>query len=165
MLKVGDIAPDFILKNHEGREVRLSHFRGKYIVLFFYPKDNTFGCTRECVHFTKYEKDFESLNCVVLGVSPDSLESHIAFRIAHNINVNLLSDTEKNTIKRYGVWQNKVAYGKQFEGVVRSTFLIDSEGKIVSIWSDVTVEGHVEKVKDKLKELINIAPFRQKRLG
>ena len=152
-LKVGIAAPEFSLKNQGEKEIRLSDFRGKWVVLYFYPKDNTPGCTIEALDFTKLSKEFEKLNATVLGVSPDSCHSHVKFINAKKLTVVLLSDPEHKMIETYGVWQLKEFMGKKFMGVVRSTFLIDPEGKIAFLWSPVTAVGHADAVKTKLKEL------------
>ena len=128
-------------------------FRGKWIVLYFYPKDNTSGCTREAVDFIEHLDEFEKLNAAVLGVSPDSVKSHQRFIEKHNLKVTLLSDPEHKVIEQYGAWQLKKMYGREYYGVVRSTFLINLDGHISYIWPKVKVKGHVEEVKKKLIEL------------
>ena len=150
----GGMAPNFCLKNQNGEEVCLKDFKGKWIVLYFYPRDNTKGCTLEAVDFTNHLKDFEELNAVVLGVSPDSVESHRRFADKHGLKVTLLSDRDKDVLKIYGVWKLKKMYGREYYGVERSTFLIDPEGKIRKIWRKVKVKGHVEEVKKVLSEMI-----------
>ncbi|MGQ4915991.1 MAG: thioredoxin-dependent thiol peroxidase [Candidatus Asgardarchaeia archaeon] len=152
-LSVGDIAPDFCLPNQDGKEVCLRDFRGKWIVLYFYPKDNTSGCTREAVDFTEHLDEFEKLNAVVLGVSSDSVKSHQRFIEKQNLKVTLLSDPEHKVIEQYGAWQLKKMYGRKYYGVVRSTFLINPDGHISYIWPKVKIKGHVEEVKKKLIEL------------
>ena len=152
-LKVGDIAPDFCLEDPDRGKICLADHKGKWVVLYFYPKDNTKGCTLEALEFTAAEDDFKEKNAVILGVSPDSLKSHSNFRKKHELSINLLSDTEKETLEAYGVWQKKKMYGREYMGVVRSTFLIDSEGKIAHMWPKVRVAGHVDNVMEKLTEL------------
>jgi len=153
MVEVGQKAPNFCLKNQDEVEICLKDLIGKWIVLYFYPKDNTPGCTTEACDFTNYLKDFEELDAVILGVSPDSCESHRKFIEKKDLKITLLCDEEKKVLKEYGAWGKKKMYGKEYEGVIRSTFLIDPEGKIAYIWPKVRVKGHVQKVKEKLKEL------------
>ena len=150
--KAGDTAPDFNVKNHAEEEIRLRDLRGKWVVLYFYPKDNTPGCTIEAIDFTKQVKDFEKLNAVILGVSPDSCQSHQKFVQGKKLKINLLSDPEREVCELYGVWQMKQFLGKKFMGVVRSTFLIDPEGKLVYVWKAVKADGHADAVKEQLKE-------------
>ena len=152
-LKIGDNAPEFCLEDPDQGEICLNDLKGKWVVLYFYPKDNTKGCTLEALEFTAAEDDFKEKNAVILGVSPDSLKSHSNFRKKHELSINLLSDTEKETLEAYGVWQKKKMYGREYMGVVRSTFLIDSKGKITQIWPKVRVAGHVDNVLEKLTEL------------
>ena len=152
-LKEGNEAPSFCLPDKDNRETCLIDFKSKWIVLYFYPKDNTSGCTREAVEFTATINEFETLDTAVLGVSPDSVERHYKFIEKHNLEVTLLSDVEHKVLEAYGVWQQKNMYGREFWGVVRSTFLIDSEGKIAHVWRKVKVKGHVEAVKNRLLEL------------
>ena len=153
MLEVGDKAPDFCLPNQDENEVCLRDLKGKWIVLYFYPKDNTPGCTTEACDFTENLPDFEGLDAVVLGVSPDSPKKHRNFIEKKNLGITLLSDENKEVLESYGVWQLKKMCGKEYMGVVRSTFLIDPDGIIAEIWRNVRVKGHVEKVKERLKEL------------
>ncbi len=152
-LKVGDKAPDFCLPDKDGNEVCLKDFRGKWVVLYFYPKDNTSGCTKEAVEFTEHLDEFASLNAVVLGVSKDSVKSHKNFAEKHGLKVTLLSDPEHKVIEQYGAWKLKKRYGREYYGTQRSTFLIDPDGVIRHIWPNVRVKGHVEAVLKKLKEL------------
>ncbi len=152
-LKVGDKAPDFCLPDKDGNEVCLKDFRGKWVVLYFYPKDNTSGCTKEAVEFTEHLDEFASLNAVVFGVSKDSVKSHKNFAEKHGLKVTLLSDPEHKVIEQYGAWKLKKRYGREYYGTQRSTFLIDPDGVIRHIWPNVRVKGHVEAVLEKLKEL------------
>ncbi len=152
-LKEGDEAPSFCLPDKDDRAICLTDFKGKWIVLYFYPKDNTSGCTREAVEFTGAIDEFETLNTVVLGVSPDSVERHLKFAEKHNLGVTLLSDVEHNVLEAYGVWQQKKMYGREFWGVVRSTFLIDPDGKVAHLWRKVKVKEHVEAVKSRVLEV------------
>jgi len=153
LLEVGDEAPDFCLPNSNEEQICLSEFRGKWVVLYFYPRDNTSGCTREALDFTTHIKEFIDNGAVVIGVSPDSPRSHQRFILKHNLKVELLSDTEKAVLKKYGAWGKKKRYGKEVEGVIRTTYLIDDKGIIRHIWRNVKVKGHVEEVLEKLKEL------------
>ena len=152
-LKAGDPAPEFNLKNQGESPIRLSDFKGKWAVLYFYPKDNTPGCTIEALDFTKYSKDFEKMNAVVLGVSPDSCHSHSKFVKDKKLTINLLSDPDHGMLETYGVWQKKQFMGKSYMGVVRTTFLIDPDGKIAQVWNNVKADGHAQAVKEKLKEV------------
>ena len=152
-LKTGTQAPDFSLKNQGEEETRLSGFKGKWVVLYFYPKDNTPGCTIEANDFTKYLKDFSKLNAVILGASPDSCQSHVKFVKDQKLKIALLSDPEHKVIETYGAWQLKQNYGKEYWGVVRSTVLIDPDGKVAYHWKSVKADGHAEAVREKLKEL------------
>jgi peroxiredoxin Q/BCP len=151
-LNVGDKAPDFVLKDHMEKEVSLKDFKGKWVVLYFYPKDNTPGCSTEAMEFTAKLDDFKKLNCEILGVSPDSCLSHQKFIAKKNLNITLLSDAEKIVLGKYGVWQLKKMCGREYMGVVRTTFLINQEGKIAHIWNKVRVKGHVDAVIAKLQE-------------
>jgi peroxiredoxin Q/BCP len=150
---VGSKAPEFCLPNQSEEEVCLSQYRGKWVVLYFYPRDNTSGCTREAQDFSSYVRDFEKLGAVILGVSPDSVKSHQNFIVKKDLRITLLSDQSHEVMEAYGVWQLKRMYGKEHMGVVRSTFLIDPEGKIAAVWRKVKVRVHVEEVLSRLKEL------------
>ena len=152
-LKTGDPAPGFCLPDAEEGQVCLKDQRGSWVVLYFYPKDNTKGCTMEALEFTAAEDEFNAKGAVVLGVSPDSPESHVKFKEKHDLGITLLSDTEKEILTGYGVWQKKKMYGREYMGVVRSTYLIDPEGKIAHIWPKVKVAGHADAVMEKLQEL------------
>jgi peroxiredoxin Q/BCP len=152
-LKIGDPAPGFCLPDAEKGQVCLKDHRGKWVVLYFYPKDGTKGCTMEALEFTAAEDEFNAKGAVVLGVSPDSPESHVKFKEKNDLSITLLSDTEKEILTGYGVWQKKKMYGREYMGVVRSTYLIDPEGKIAYIWPKVKVAGHADAVMEKLGEL------------
>ncbi len=152
-LNVGQKAPDFSLVNQDGKKAGLSNFKGKWLVLYFYPKDSTPGCTIEGIEFSSVLKDLEKMNAAVAGVSRDSVESHCKFIKAQNLKVMLLSDPEKEAIEKYGVWQKKKFMGREFMGIVRSTFLIDPKGEIAYIWPKVQAKGHALEVKEKLAEL------------
>ena len=153
MLKVGDKAPEFCLPNQDEVEICLRDLVGKWVVLYFYPKDNTPGCTTEACDFTEALPYFEDLSAVVLGVSPDSPKKHRNFIEKKDLKITLLADEEKEVCEKYSVWQLKKNYGREYMGVVRSTFLINPEGVISAIWSKVRVKGHVEAVSEKIKEL------------
>jgi thioredoxin-dependent peroxiredoxin len=151
-LQKGDKALMFCLPDQNGREVCLEDYKGKWVVLYFYPKDNTSGCTMEAKDFSGAIHEFEKLDAVILGVSPDSTKSHQSFCSKYNLKITLLSDPEHNVLEKYGVWQLKKMYGREYYGVVRSTFLINPEGKIEQIWRKVKVEGHAEEVKEMIKK-------------
>ena len=154
MFEKGDVALDFCLLNQDGQKVCLRDFRGKWVVLYFYSKDNTPGCTTQAREFSELLDEFSSLNAVVLGVSRDTVESHKKFVEKHGLKITLLSDPEKEVIKAYGVWQKKRRFGRESFGVVRSTFLIDPEGKAVHVWKNVRAKGHASRVLARLKELV-----------
>lgn len=152
LLKIGDPAPDFSMESSEGKVVRLSDYKGKYVVLYFYPKDNTSGCTTEALEFTELQAEFEGLQAVVLGVSKDSVESHRKFVEKQGLRILLLSDPDKKVLESYGAWQLKKMYGKESWGVVRSTFLVGPDGRIVQSWPKVAkAAGHAAKVLEELK--------------
>ena len=153
MLNVGDTVPDFCLPNQDEEEICLRDIKGRWIVLYFYPKDNTPGCTTEACDFTEALPDFESLNAIVLGVSPDSPKKHRNFIEKKGLKITLLADEEKELCQMFGVWQLKKNYGREYMGVVRSTFIIDPDGKIAAKWEKVRVKGHVDEVKRRLEEL------------
>ena len=153
-LKIGDLAPNFCLPDKDNKEVCLKDFKGKFTIVYFYPADNTPGCTTEAIGFTDILPEFQKLDATVIGVSPDSPASHAKFIEKKNLKVILLSDEEKEVLKKYGAWGPKKFRGKSYIGVIRSTFLIDPEGKIAHIWPKVSVNGHAEEVKTKLTELI-----------
>lgn len=153
MLKIGDKAPSFTLPNQDEVEIGLRDLEGKWIVLYFYPKDNTPGCTTEACDFTTAIPDFDGLNAVILGVSPDSPKKHRNFIEKKNLEITLLADEEKEVCNAYGVWQLKKMMGKEYMGVVRTTFVISPEGNIAAIWEKVKVKGHVDAVKAELEKL------------
>ena len=151
MLEKNQIPPSFSLINQNNKITSLTQYKDKKIVLFFYPKDDTPGCTKEAIEFTKSLPIFEKNNCVVLGISKDNTESHCTFRKKHKISTDLLSDTDLTVMKQYGVWREKVMYGKKSMGVVRTTILINEQGRIHKIWNNVRVNGHVEKVLEEVQ--------------
>ncbi|MFX0010592.1 MAG: thioredoxin-dependent thiol peroxidase [Candidatus Hermodarchaeota archaeon] len=152
-LKIGDLAPNFCLPDKDHKELCLKDFKGKFVIVYFYPADNTPGCTTEAIGFTDILPEFQKLDAKVVGISPDSPQSHAKFIEKKNLKVTLLSDENKDVLKKYGVWGPKKFRGKSYIGVIRSTFLIDPEGKIAHIWPKVSVNGHAEEVKIKLTEL------------
>jgi peroxiredoxin Q/BCP len=152
-LKVGDKAPSFKLKNQDGETISLSDLKGKPIVLYFYPKDDTSGCTKEACNFRDEFPKFGKMKAEIIGISADSIESHKKFAEKYKLPFNLLSDEKKETIEKYGVWQEKSIYGKKYMGIVRTTFIIDSSGKISKIFSKVKVDEHNKEVMETLKEL------------
>ena len=151
-LKLGQKAPDFTLNAGDGEKVSLSALKGKKVVLYFYPRDNTPGCTREACAFRDGMATLRRRGTIVLGVSPDSIASHKKFSEKFDLNFPLLADTERRVVQQYGVWREKNMYGKKLMGVVRSTFVIDEEGKILKIFPKVKVDGHVDRVLEALKE-------------
>ena len=153
MVSEGDIAPDFQLPTDDGKALELHAMRGAPVVLYFYPKDDTSGCTKEALDFTDHAKDFSKLGARVIGVSPDSIAKHEKFKAKHGLKVTLASDTEKQVCETYGVWVEKSMYGRKYMGVERSTFLIDSDGRVARAWRKVKVPGHVEAVLEAAKEV------------
>lgn len=146
MLKTGQTAPDFTLPCDDGREISLSALRAAPVVLFFYPRDDTPGCTIEAGDFTGLMPDFAALGAQVFGISKDSITKHCKFRDKHGLAVPLLSDADADTCENYGVWGEKKMYGKTFMGITRGTVLIDAAGEIARIWPKVKVEGHADEV-------------------
>jgi peroxiredoxin Q/BCP len=153
MLEVGAQVQDFCLPNQDEEEICFRDIKGRWTVLYFYPKDNTPGCTTEACDFTAALPDFDGLSAIVLGVSPDSPQKHRNFIEKKALKITLLADEEKTLCNSFGVWQLKKFMGKEYMGVVRSTFIIDPEGKIAAVWEKVKVKGHVDEVKAKLAEL------------
>jgi len=153
MATEGSSAPEFTLPRDGGDTVSLSDLRGKTVVLYFYPKDDTSGCTKEAVDFTAHLPAFEAAGAVVLGVSKDSVAKHDKFRNKHALGVTLLSDEDSDVCERYGVWVEKSMYGKKYMGIERATFLIDADGKIVRAWRKVKVPGHAEEVLGAVQAL------------
>ncbi|AXA37105.1 MAG: thioredoxin-dependent thiol peroxidase [Candidatus Sumerlaea chitinivorans] len=147
----GAIAPDFTLLASNGKNVSLSDFRGKWVVLYFYPKDDTSGCTREACSFRDNIKKLESLGAVVIGVSPDDLKSHDRFINKYSLPFLLLSDPDHKVAELYGVWKEKNMYGRKIMGIQRSTFLIAPDGRLHKAWRKVKVDTHVDEVLDELK--------------
>ena len=151
-LKTGDPAPAFCVADQDEKQVCLKDFRGQWVVLYFYPKDNTPGCTLEAIQFTAKKDQFNGLNAVVLGISPDSVKSHCKFIEKNNLTIRLLSNESRDVLQKYGAWGEKKMYGKSFLGVIRTTVLIDPEGKIREIWPKVKVKGHADAVLEILRQ-------------
>jgi peroxiredoxin Q/BCP len=152
MLAEGKKAPAFTLPDSDGNKVSLKDFAGKNVVLYFYPKDNTPGCTKEACDFNEALPDFKKIDAVVLGVSPDSQASHRKFSDKYELPFTLLSDEDKKVLEKYGVWQEKNMYGRKYMGVVRTTVIIDETGEIKKIFPKVKVKGHVDEVLKTLSE-------------
>lgn len=150
MLKIGDMAPDFKLTADSGEVKSLKNYRGKKVILYFYPKDMTSGCTVEACELRDNIKKIEKKNTVVIGVSPDGTKSHVKFKEKYNLPFTLLSDESKKMLEDYGVWQEKSMYGRKYMGVVRTTFIIDEKGRIEKIFEKVKVEGHVKELLENL---------------
>lgn len=153
MLDVNDMAPDFTLPRDGGSTMSLADFKGKALVLFFYPKDDTSGCTKESIGFSGALQDFAAAGAAVVGVSKDSVKSHDKFVNKHSLTVPLLSDEDSTMCEDYGVWAEKSMYGKSYMGIERSTFLIDGEGRVARVWRKVKVPGHVEEVLAAVKAM------------
>lgn len=153
MLSEGSKAPEIHLTADDGSEVKLSRLKGKTVVVYFYPKDDTSGCTREAKDFSELAPAFTEAGAVIYGISPDSVKSHDKFRCKHGLEVRLLSDEEKSAATAYGVWVEKSMYGKKYMGVERSTFLIDNKGKLAKIWRKVSVPGHAAEVLEAVKAI------------
>lgn len=153
-LQINDTAPDFSLPNQDGAEISLNNFRGKWVIVYFYPKDKTPGCTKEACAFRDNLERFKTSSAVILGISPDSPKTHQSFIEKEQLNFTLLSDSNKEVLRKYGAFGLKKLYGKEYEGVLRSTFLIDPEGKIAHIWRNVKVDGHIQKVLEVLDSKI-----------
>jgi thioredoxin-dependent peroxiredoxin len=149
----GRKAPDFTAVTDGAGKLKLSSFRGRPLVLYFYPKDDTSGCTREAIEFSASLKDFKKLGATVIGVSPDSAAKHDKFKAKHDLAVTLAADEDKRICERYGVWVEKSMYGRKYMGVERSTFLIDGDGKVAKVWRKVKVPGHVDEVLAATKAL------------
>jgi peroxiredoxin Q/BCP len=152
-LKVGDKAPDFCLPDKDDKQVCLKDLGGRWVVLYFYPKDQTPGCTKEACEFTERLGDFAGLNAAVVGISADSTASHRKFAAKYKLAFELLSDPRHEVIDAYGAWQPKRMMGKEFLGTVRSTFIVDPTGNIAYIWPSVNPWGHATEVRAKLAEL------------
>ena len=152
-IEEGAKAPAFSLMADNGVKLRLADLKGSPIVLYFYPKDDTPGCTREACAFRELKAEMEKLGATVLGVSPDSVERHVKFRDKYRLNFPLLADPDHAVAEKYGAWREKSMYGKTAMGIQRSTFLIDSQGKVFKVWKRVQVDGHDQQVLEALKAL------------
>jgi len=150
-LKIGDPAPEFTLPANGGDALSLSDYRGKKVVLYFYPQDNTPTCTLQAIDFSGKAAAFKKAGAVVIGVSPDSVKSHDRFCARHELTVPLVADEEHKAIDAYGVWREKTTFGRTYMGVVRSTFLIDRQGRIAGIWDNVRLKGHIDSVLEATK--------------
>lgn len=149
-INIGEVAPDFTLTNKDGNEIKLSDYKGSKVVLYFYPKDNTPGCTTEACDFRDKVQDFSDKNVVILGVSKDSAKAHTNFTTKYNLPFELLSDTDGEVCETYGIWQLKKNYGKEYMGIVRSTYVIDEQGIVEKVYKVTRVKGHVEKVLEEI---------------
>lgn len=153
MVEEGKKAPTFTLNNQDGKKISLKNLAGKNVILYFYPKDNTSGCTKEACNFRDDFPKFGKMKAVILGVSPDSVQSHKKFSEKYKLPFDLLSDEKKVVLDKYGVWKEKSMYGRKYMGVERSTFIIDKTGKIRKIFRKVKVDNHNQEVMDAIKEL------------
>jgi thioredoxin-dependent peroxiredoxin len=152
MLEVGKKAPDFSLFNQDEKKISLKDFIGQKVVLYFYPKDDTSGCTKEACSFSDDLPKFSKIDAVILGVSPDSVKSHKKFSEKYKLKFDLLADEEKNVVNKYGVWKEKSMYGRKYMGIERTTFIIDEKCKIKKIFNKVKVDGHNQEVLEALKD-------------
>lgn len=151
-LKEGDLAPEFIGKNQDGNEISLGNYKGKRLILYFYPKDNTPGCTAEACNLNDNYTELLNLGMEVLGVSPDSESSHQKFIAKYNLKFNLIADPELEIIKAYGAWGEKKMYGKTYDGLLRTTFIISEEGKIEHIIKKVKTKEHTDQIKKLIEK-------------
>jgi thioredoxin-dependent peroxiredoxin len=152
-IEAGEKAPDFTLAADDGTKVKLSALKGQPVVLYFYPKDDTPGCTKEACAFRDRSRELQKLGAKVLGVSADSVDSHVAFRDKFKLNFPLLADVDHKVAEKYGAWREKNMYGKKFMGIQRSTFLIDATGQVLKVWKAVQVDGHDDQVIAAIKSL------------
>ncbi len=149
-LDIGSSAPDFTLQNKDGKEISLSDYLGQKVILYFYPKDSTSGCTKEACDFRDRVEYFDEKNAVVLGISKDSVKSHLKFATNNELNFEILSDPNLDVIKAYGVWQLKKNYGKEYMGVVRTTYVLNELGQVEKVYKVTRVNDHVKKVLEDL---------------
>lgn len=160
-MEKGDRIPQFDLPDQDGTAVSSKDFAGKWLVLYFYPKDNTSGCTKEAEDFSALKEEFRKEGCEILGASPDSVQSHKRFRKQHSLSITLLSDPDKTLLKAAGAWGKKKNYGREYEGVSRTTLLVDQEGRVAEVWGNVKVRRktktceilHAQTVLERLREL------------
>ena len=152
-LQSGEPAPDFQLPGGAGKSIGLASFAGKKLVLYFYPKDDTSGCTRQAIDFSTLRAAFEEAETAVLGISPDGTDSHDRFKAKHNLSIALASDESRTVCQAYGVWVEKSMYGRKYMGVERTTYLIDAAGRIADVWRNVKVPGHAEVVLAAAREI------------
>ncbi len=150
-MNIGQAAPEFTALDRDGKSIGLQDFQNRWLVLYFYPKDLTPGCTTEAIEFTEKLAQFQALDTQIVGISPDSIGSHAKFITKHQLKIILLSDPEHQIAEDYGVWQLKKFMGKEYMGIVRSTFLIDPSGNIAQIWSNVRVKNHVDTVFEEVR--------------
>lgn len=150
---LGDMAPDFDLPRDGGGSLRLSGFLGRPVVLYFYPQDDTTGCTAEAIDFSRLRPEFEKAGAAVIGLSPDSAKKHDKFKAKHGLGIDLAADEERKTIEAYGLWVEKQMYGRRYMGVERATFLIGADGRITRIWRKVRVKGHAGAVLEAVRDL------------
>ena len=153
MIGIGDQAPDFLVPTDGGNTISLKELKGNKVILYFYPKDMTPGCTTEACNFRDAHPDFSMIDAKIIGVSKDSVERHNKFKDKYELPFILASDQEGEVCNAYGVWQEKINYGKTYMGIVRSTFLINERGKITAVWRNLRVKGHVQKVLEEAKKL------------
>jgi len=153
MLEIGQKAIDFTLINQNEEEITLSDFGGKIVVLYFYPKDNTSGCTKQACAFRDVYDEMLDLGAVVIGVSPDGVKSHQNFATKHNLPFHLLVDKNHKIASLYGAWGKKKMYGREYEGIIRTTYIIDKDGKVAKVYPKVRVKDHEKKILDAIKEL------------
>lgn len=153
ILAVGAVAPDFQLPRDGAGTLRLSDLRGRPVVLYFYPKDGTPACTAEAIDFSALSGQFARAGVAIVGVSPDSSKKHDKFKARHDLSIDLVSDEQHAALEAYGVWGEKTMFGRKYMGVVRTTFLIDAEGRIARVWPRVSVAGHAEEVLRAAEEL------------
>ncbi len=153
MVEQGKKAPDFTLPGDGGEKIKLSALKGKAVVVYFYPKDDTPGCTKEAIAFTELLPEFQKAGATIIGISPDTAEKHDKFIAKHDLGVRLAADENTKVAEKYGVWVEKSMYGKKYMGVERSTFLVDEKGKVARIWRKVKVPGHAEAVLEAVREL------------
>lgn len=158
MIDEGDRVPDLELDTDGGGRVKLSDYEGRKVVLYFYPKDNTSGCTIEACEFRDASPQLEERNAVILGVSPDGVKSHDKFKMKYDLNFPLLADEDHALAEAFGVWKEKSMYGRKYMGIERSTFLIDEEGRVEKVWRKVKARGHADEVADALGSALDGTP-------